>query len=110
METLKNLPLELVNLILAYDNRFIIRNGMVSQRLDNKKYAEIREKLLSKPKQAKTYNAETKHFWAWVAFDMYMIKYYNIEDDINDIRYEFRRKVGPWMGPRYLVRDKMAIK
>jgi hypothetical protein len=39
-----------------------------------------------------------------------MIKYYNSEDDINDIRYEFRRKVGPWMGPRYLVRDKMAIK
>ena len=110
MDICKNLPLDIVKEILAYDTRFVIRNGKICIRLDNKKYADIRNKLISKPKVSKTYNAETKHFWAWVAFDMYMIKYYNSEDDINDIRYEFRRKVGPWMGPRYLVRDKMAIK
>jgi hypothetical protein len=88
----------------------MIRNGKICNRLDNKKYADIREKLLSKQKNSITYNAETKHFWAWVAFDKYMIKYYNNEDDIDYIKYEFRCKVGTGMNIRYLVRDRMAIK
>ena len=75
MELCKHLPLELVNLILSYDSRFVIRNGKICNQLDDNKYADIREKILSKPKVSKTYNADTKHFWAWVAFDMYMIKY-----------------------------------
>jgi hypothetical protein len=112
MELYKKLPLDMVNLILAYDNRFIIRNGKICNRLDNAKYAEIREKLLSKPKQAKTYNAKTNHFWAWVAFDKYMIKYYNNEDDINDITYEFRCKISDSISihQTYRVYNKMAIK
>jgi len=113
MEIYKNLPLELVNLILAYDSRFVIRNGMVSQRLDNKKYSEIREKLISMPKKSRAYNGKTNHFWAWVTFDKYMIKYYNREDEINDITYEFRCKISDSIRIHQTydrVSNKMAIK
>lgn len=110
METLKNLPLELVNLILSYDSRFVIRNGKICNQLDDNKYADIREKLLSKQKKSTTYNADTKHFWAWVAFDKYMIKYYTDEVDIDYIRYEFRRKVVLGKNIMYLVHERMRIK
>jgi alpha-L-fucosidase len=112
MEIYKKLPLDMVNLILAYDNRFIIRNGKISNRLDNAKYADIREKLLSKHKPSRTYNPDTNYFWAWVTFDKYMIKYYNNEDDINDITYEFRCKISDSISinQSYRVHNKMAIK
>ena len=110
MEIYKNLPLDIVKLILAYDSRFVIRNGIISQRLDNKKYEEIRNKLLSIPKKSRTYNADTKYFWAWVEFDKYMIKYYNSEDDIQYITYEFRYKLSDSkINPRYQVYNKMLI-
>ena len=115
MDICKNLPLDIVKEILAYDARFVIRNGMISQRLDKKKYADIRNKLISMPKKSIKYNADTKHFWAWVEFDKYMIKYYNDEVDIDYIRYEFRRKfrriVVSCSGKniRYLVNNKMVI-
>jgi hypothetical protein len=111
MELYKKLPLELVNLILSYDSRFVIRNGKICNQLDDNKYAYIREKLLSKQKNSITYNADTNYFWAWVAFDKYMIKYYNNEDDINDITYEFRCKISDSISinQSYRVHNKMAI-
>ena len=110
MERLKNLPLDIVKEILAYDARFVIRNGIISLRLDNEKYADIRNKIISIPKKSRTYNADTKYFWAWVEFDKYMIKYYNNEDDIDHITYEFRYKLSDSkINPRYLVNNKMVI-
>lgn len=110
MERLKNLPLDIVKEILEYDARFVIRNGMISLRLDNEKYADIRNKIISMPKKSRTYNPHTNYFWAWATFDKYMIKYYNSEDDIDHITYEFRCKLSDSkINPRYLVNNKMVI-
>jgi len=109
MEIYKNLPIDLVNRVLAYDNLFVIRNGIPYNRLNKEKYEKICISLLSKQKKSITYNADTKHFWAWVEFDKYMIKYYNDEVDIDYIRYEFRRKVGSGKNIRYLVHDRIRI-
>lgn len=111
MEIYKKLPLDIVNQILAYDDRFVIRNGKISGRLDETTYADIRNKLLSKSKPSRTYNHDTNYFWVCVTIDKYMIKYYNNEDDINDITYEFRCKISDTrsINQTYRVYNKMTI-
>jgi hypothetical protein len=50
MEAFKNAPIDIVNHILSYDERYIIRNGNIVDRLDKIKYKNIINLLEKKPK------------------------------------------------------------
>lgn len=50
MKIFKDLPTDIVNHILSYDNRFIIRNGSIMNKLNMIKYKTIIHLLEHKPK------------------------------------------------------------
>ena len=50
MEIFKFIPIDIVNNILSYDNRFVIRNGNVVNKLNTIKYKNVIHLLENKPK------------------------------------------------------------
>ena len=107
MELYKNLPIDLVNEVLAYDNRFVIRKGIAYNRLNKEKYEKICNRLLSMPIKTITCNNETNYFWAWIDLDKYMIKIYNNENALQKITYEFRRNLDN--SDTYKILNKMIL-
>ena len=69
MTAFKRLPMDIVNHILPYDSRFVLRNGKIIQKLDINKYKALNLLLLlKKPKIICELRYNKVTFWSSVRF------------------------------------------
>ena len=86
---LTNIPLDIVNYILSYDNRFVIRKGKII--LIGKINKNLYNFLDNKPLIYSSFNVNQNmhYFRSILLFDNYEIEYSNQGDNI--IWYRFRK-------------------
>jgi len=78
----KRLPMDIVNHILPYDIRFVLRNGKIIQKLDMNKYKALNLLLLiRKPTIVREISYNIVTFWSYVSFSNGKGIYYSIGRD-----------------------------
>ena len=78
------IPIEIVNNILSYDNRFVIRSGKIIKKIDKEKYAKIYALLLGKPQIRIIRSTNNSMFWSEVEFQKFKITVSNDDYEMND--------------------------
>lgn len=89
-----NLPIDIINTILSYDNRFSIRIGKVMNKINKEKYKEIIIALYNKPKITTAWIYDTDLFSYKVYLSTEFIINYDIDhkSDISDISFTMYKK------------------